>query len=120
MSNKKAGLLKLKVNGKTLRTAGDFTYGIGTVKKEALIGTDGVHGYKEVPQVSFIEGDIRDGLNIDLKELSEADIESATLELGNKKIIILSDGWVASELTGSTGEATIPLRIEAKKAKEVS
>ena len=49
----------MRVNGVPSATRrGTFTYHLGIPKREAVIGPDRVHGYKEMPQVAYIEGAI--------------------------------------------------------------
>ena len=87
---------------------------------EAIIGADGVHGYKETPQVSYIEGAVTDREDLDLEALVGADECTVTLELNNGKIITLSRAWFAGDGTASTEEAEIPIRFESKsRAQEV-
>ena len=38
---------------------------------EAIVGSDGIHGYKEVPQVGFIEGEITDRSDLDESEVAQ-------------------------------------------------
>ena len=59
-NNRVGGIIELKVNSSLLSAKGNFTYNIGRNKKEAVLGADNVHGYKEMPQVPFIEGEITD------------------------------------------------------------
>ena len=45
-----------------------------------------MHGYKETPQVSYIEGTVTDREELDLEALVGADECTVTLELNNGKI----------------------------------
>ncbi|MGD9638384.1 MAG: phage tail tube protein [Alphaproteobacteria bacterium] len=119
MSNARAGTIYLKVDG-TLRDAkGDFTYNLGKSKREAIIGADGVHGYKETPQVPFIEGAITDDSDLDLANFVTQDDVTVTLELANGKTIVLSDAWYASEGDVTTSEGEIKVRFEGLNAEEI-
>ena len=57
--NRRAGILFFKVDG-AHDAKGGFTYNLGGAKREAIVGSDAVHGYKETPRVAFIEGEITD------------------------------------------------------------
>jgi hypothetical protein len=116
--NRRAGTIYLKVDGALYEAKGDFTYGIGSPKREAIVGADSVHGYKEGPQVPFIEGAITDRLDLDLKTFQALDGVTVTLELANGKTIILRDAWYANEGQVKTSEAEIPVRFEAKAGEE--
>ena len=112
--NRRAGVILLKVGGVQLDAKGNFTYNLGAPKREAIIGADGVHGYKETPQVPFIEGEITDRRDLSLADLAAIDGETVTLELNNGKTVVLSQAWYAGEGTGNTEEANIAIRFESR------
>ena len=117
--NRIGGIIALKVNGDIYFAKGNFTYNLGKPKKEGVVGSDRVHGYKEVPQVPFIEGEITDRNELNLEDLITLDDATVTLELANGKVIMLREGWYAGEGTGNTDEGNIALRIEGMSAEEV-
>ena len=120
ISNRRAGLLYLQFDGVMQEAKGDFTYNLGNPKREPLIGADGTHGYKETPQVSFIEGAITDSQTLKLDELTTIDGATITLNLANGKTIVLSNAWYAGEGSPSTAEAEIGVRFESRlKAQEL-
>lgn len=116
---RRAGVIFLKVAGKQLDAKGNFTYNLGTPKREAIIGADGIHGYKETPQVAFIEGEVTDSKALNLKDLTEMDGETVTLELASGKTVVLSQAWFAGDGTGNTDEANIGIRFESKLPAQV-
>lgn len=113
------GIIFIKVDGGQLRAKGEFEYNIGRGKREAVVGSDGVHGYKEDPQVPFIQGAITDESTLDLKAVLETKDATITLDLANGKTVILKDGWYADEGTVKTGEGEIPVRFEGLDAEEI-
>jgi hypothetical protein len=117
--NRIGGIIALKINGDMYFAKGNFTYNLGKPKKEGVVGSDRVHGYKEVPQVPFIEGEITDRNELNLEDLITLDDATVTLELANGKVIMLREGWYAGEGTGNTEEGNIALRIEGMSAEEV-
>ncbi len=120
MDQRKAGLIQVKVQGEIQDAKGAFTYGLGRPKREAIVGSDAVHGYKEMPQVAFIEGAITDRGSLDLAALVSGRDVTVTLELGNGKVIVLRDAWFAGEGTGSSEEGEIAVRWEGANAEEIS
>ena len=108
IGNRRAGRISFKVDGTLYEAKGSFSYNLGLDVREAIIGADGVHGYKETPQVSYIEGAVTDREDLDLEALVGADECTVTLELNNGKIITLSRAWFAGDGTASTEEAEIP------------
>ena len=113
-NNRRAGAIYVKVDGALVEAKGDYSYNLGHPKREAIIGTDGVHGYKETQQVAFIEGATTDSQGLNLEALAKQDNVTVTLELVNGKTIVLSDAWYAGEATTTTGEAEIGVRWESR------
>ena len=120
MSNRVGGVIELKVNGATYSAKGNFTYNIGRNMREAVVGADRTHGYKETPQVAFIEGEITDRANLSLDALTTLDNATAMLRLANGKLIVLRQAWYAGEGTGNTEEGNIPFRMEGMSGEEVA
>lgn len=119
MSQRRAGILYFKVDGTIYDAKGNFTYNLGAPKREAVVGSDAVHGFKETPQVAFIEGELTDSANLNLEQLVKLDDVTATLELSNGKVIVLRNAWYAGDGNVQTEEANIQLRLEGKSAEEV-
>lgn len=117
---RRAGLIQLQINGEVYDAKGEFSYNLGKPMREAIVGADKIHGFKETPQVAFIEGAITDRGNLDLAALATTRDVTVTLTLGNSKVVVLSDAWFAGEGTGTTGEAEIAVRFEGANAEEVS
>ncbi|QBR31889.1 MULTISPECIES: phage tail tube protein [Pseudomonas] len=117
--NRIGGTIALKVNGDIYFAKGSFTYNLGKPKREGVVGADVVHGYKETPQVPFIEGEITDRNELSLEDLVTLDEATITLELANGKVIALSDAWYAGEGTGNTEEGNIACRFEGMSCEEV-
>lgn len=113
------GIISLKIDGDMYFAKGDFTYNLGLPKKEGVVGADRVHGYKETPQIPFIEGEITDRQEVSLEALMGITDSTITLELANGKVIVLREAWNAAEGTGNTGEGNIGVRFEGMSAEEV-
>jgi len=119
MSNRRAGTIFLKTDGVQHDVKGSFTYNLGSPKRTAILGHDGVHGYSELPQTPFIEGEITDRADLDLAALEKLDNATVTLELANGKVIVLREAWFASEGDVETEAANIKVRFEGKSAEEI-
>lgn len=118
--SRRAGIIFFKVDGTQYDAKGNFTYNLGQSKREGILGADGVHGYKETPQQSFIEGEITDRSDLDLAALVKLDGVTVTLELGNGKVVTLRDAWFAAEGTGNSEEGNIQVRFEGMSGEEVT
>lgn len=117
---RRAGMIQLQVSGEVQDAKGEFSYNMGRPKRDAIVGTDAVHGYKEVPQVAMIDGAITDRGTLDLAALVTGKDLTVTLTLGNGKVIVLRDAWFAGDGTAKTDEAEIAVRWEGRNAEEIS
>ena len=117
--NRVGGLIALKINGDLEKAKGNFTYNLGAPKRDGVIGADVVHGYKEVVQIPFIEGEITDHRGMSLEALLLTDEATITLELANGKVIALREAWYAGEGTGNTEEGNVAVRFEGLSAEEI-
>ena len=119
MSQRRGGMISVQVNGTVYDAKGSFTYGLGLPKREAIVGTDGVHGYKELPQVPFIEGAFTDKSDLDVKTLQSVKDGVITLSLANGKVVVLGGAYYAHEGSVGTEEGEIPVRFEGDSAEEI-
>lgn len=119
MSQRRGGIIQVQINGELQDAKGDFTYNLGRPVREAVVGSDAVHGYTEKPQVAFVEGEITDRGTLDLDGLVRLENATVTLELANGKVIVLREAWFAGEGTGNTGEGNIAVRFEGKSGEEI-
>ena len=116
---RRGGIIQIQANGERFDALGNWTYNPGVPKREAIIGADGVHGYKETIQVPFIEGEITDRKGLDLKKLLSLKDATITMALANEKTFVLRDAWQAGEGTANTEAGNIPVRFEGMDAEEV-
>lgn len=116
--NRIGGIINVKINGILHRAKGSWSYNLGRPKREAVVGADAVHGFKETPQQAFVEGAITDSPELDLQALVEAREANVTLELANGKVVILEKAWYAGEGTVTTEEGEIEVRFEAAAGEE--
>lgn len=119
MSNRRAGLLFVKVDGTQRDAKGEFTYRINPTKRDTILGPDKVHGFKELPQVNFIEGAITDKSDLDLVAFQQIDDATVTLQLANGKTIVLYNAWYCADGDVTTEEAEIQVRFEAERGEEI-
>lgn len=116
--NRVGGIIFLKIDGRQYNAKGNFTYNLGKPMREAVVGADRVHGYKETPQVAFVEGELTDSADLDLSTLVNSDGVTVTLELANGKVIVLNRAWFAGEGSGNTEEGNIAVRFESAQEGE--
>ena len=117
--NRVGGLIEVLVNGERLSARGSWTFSAGTEVREGIVGADRVHGYKSMPRVPFIEGEITDRQNLRLQALAKSENVTVTLRLANGKAMVLRNAWVAGETTGNTEEGNVSVRFEGLSIEEV-
>ncbi len=59
-TNRIAGVCYLSVDGVSTALVGEFSYRPASPVREAKMGADGFHGYKEKPQQGQIKAKLRD------------------------------------------------------------
>jgi hypothetical protein len=119
-SQRRSGVISVAINGVQYEALGKWTYNFGIGKREARIGPDGAHGYKETPQVPFIEGEFSDSSSLDVKAILGLDGETVTLQLANGKVVALRDGYYAHEGTVDSETGSIPARFEGTRMEEIA
>lgn len=114
-----AGVAYLKVDGQAYPMRGKFKYTANRRKREGIVGQDGPHGYKEMPVIPSISGDVSDmpGMRVqDLEKITNATIQ---LELANGKIVVLSQAWWSDASEVDTEEGSFPVKFEGMECAEV-
>ena len=120
MANRRVGgIIFFKVDGELFQAKGEFSYNLGQPKREAIVGQDNTHGFKELPQVAMIEGSITDSDELDLESFVTIRDATVTLELANGKIISLKEAFFAADGNVSSSEGEIEVRFEGIRAEEV-
>ena len=116
MSNRLAGILFFKIDGELYQAKGGFTYNLGIPLREFILGSE---GYKETEQAAYIEGEITDHPDLDLKRLVLLDGVTVTLELANGKVFLLRNAWYAGDGNVASEDANITVKFEAPKGEEI-
>lgn len=113
------GIIEVKVDGSLYSAKGSWTYNLGKPKRDLVIGSDAVHGYKELPQEPFIEGVITDSGDLSLSALVLTKDATVTLSLANGKVIVLREAVFTGDGNGTTEEGEISAKFSGKSAEEV-
>lgn len=117
--NRRAGIMFLLINGVQYDAKGNFTYNLGQPKRDAIVGPDRVHGYKELPQVPMIEGEITDSGSLKVKDLLNIEEATIHLKIANGKSFILRQAWYAGEGNIQTEEGNIEVKFEGMSGEEI-
>ena len=109
--NRRAGVLFLLINGVQYDAKGNFRYNLGAPKRDALVGPDRVHGYKELPQVPFIEGEITDAGTLKVKDLLGIEEATIHLKVANGKSFLELAANYTGKPSQSYGTSTLQLGL---------
>jgi hypothetical protein len=118
--NRVAGIVFVKVDGAQLKIKANVNCNRGDEKREGIVGHDGVHGYKSLPQIPYIEGEQTDSKDLDLKKYMAIDGATVTVQFANGKTFVLRQAWNASEGTVGSEEANISFRFEGLDAEWIN
>lgn len=117
-SNRLAGVCYVTIDGANYMAAGDFAYKVSGVKRETLIGQDGVHGYKETPIPGAISGTLRDSGGLSLADINGLTSATVVLELANGKTVIGRNMWTVDDQENKTSEGTVDIKLEGPSVTE--
>lgn len=121
MPSRIGGTLYYKVNGVQYPAKGKFKYSPFTSEKTGVAGQDGPHGYNEKPRYPTIEGSLSDLGTISVSQMQDSITGGiVTLELGNGKIVVLSDCWFEGTADVDTEEGEYPIKIGGTLVQEIT
>ena len=118
-SQRRGGVIQVQVGGSLIDAKGTFTYGLGTEKREPIVGADGMHGYKAMPQSPFIEGALTDRTGLDMKAFMLTENATVTLLLANGKTVVLRDAFQTGEGSVTTEEGEAAFRFDGSSCEEI-
>lgn len=114
-----AGVAFLQRDGLAYQLRGALRIQPLTRTKEGLAGQDGVHGYKEMPAVPYIEAEITIG-SVSVKALQGISDSTVRAECANGKVYILRSAWFAGEAAYDAAEGKVTVRFEGLECLEIT
>ena len=118
MAERIGGVAYLRIDGVQRKMKGSWTYNLGPPKRNGVVGADGFHGFTEMPQIAFCEGNITDQGDLSLEQLQNLVDTTVTIELANGKTVVFRDAYYANEGSVTTEAGEIACRFEAVSAEE--
>jgi hypothetical protein len=120
-NQRRAGIVALKIDGSLYDVKGAVTYGLGKETREAILGSDRVHGYKSMVTVPFVECEFTDSDELSLDALSDVVDSTVEVQLANGKVVALRNAWCTNPdgLGASSEEGNIKVRFEGLAAEEI-
>ncbi len=115
-----AGKFTLSCDGIAFYASGVFKYGGGFDKREAIMHSSGVAGFKSTPVVPYISGDLIDNDSLALTDIANMTSSTITLDLANGKQIVLRGAYFTNEngLEADT-DGKITIKFEGQSLEEV-
>lgn len=117
--NRVAGIAYVKWDGRQIAARGKWKSNILPTKREGIAGQDGVHGYKEMPRVPMISGDVTYVEGSSIEELHKITDATITLELANGKTHVLRNAWHSDESEVDSEEGSFPVKFEGISGEEI-
>lgn len=110
------GKIFVATNGSRVKAKGSFTWNLGADKREMIVGSDEVHGHKEMPQTPYLEGMVTVDSQTDIRGLVEGEDLTVTCELASGQTFVLREAVFAGDGAGTTEEGELPVRWEGRVA----
>ncbi|XZG71728.1 phage tail tube protein [Chitinibacteraceae bacterium HSL-7] len=111
MGQRLAGVCFIKINGHQVSLKGGLEAPISAFKREPVMDTAGVAGYKETPVTPFVKATGIVGADFPLDTLRDATDLSVQAEFANGKIYTLGDAWLANEASVKGDEGEVELEF---------
>lgn len=110
-----AGICFLSIDGQREALVGEFAYQVSGVTREAKVGADGPHGFKEKPVMGNITGKIRDRGGLSLTALGAMTNVTVIAELANGKVATARNAfWSGDPPKADAEEAEVEIKFESK------
>lgn len=117
-SNLIAGTAQVTTDGATEQLEGGLKYSVATVKRTALVGKDGFHGWKEEPVAPYIEMVLRDAGNLTVANFNAMRNSTIVATLANGKIITGRNMGAVDVQEVDTEDAKFTVRFEGPEVVE--
>lgn len=115
-----AGTASIVVDGATYLLDGEFKYSPSTVKREALMGMDGFHGWKETPVPGSISASIRDAGGLSVASFNAMRNVTIVAQLANGKTIIGRNMGSVDDLEVDSTEAKFGIKWQGPTVTETT
>lgn len=114
-----AGVAFVKVDGVQYALQGNATVNFSEAQREAMVGADGVHGFKEVPQAPSIAITLTRTPDCSLETLKRIANSTVTLEASDGKTYVLTEAFQSGELSYAVIEGTLPVTFHGRTCREI-
>lgn len=113
-----AGSAQVTVDGETYQLEGSLKYSPSKVKREAMIGKDGFHGWKETPVTGWISMSLRDAGNLTVAAFNAMRNSTVVAQLANGKTIVGRNMGTTDAQEVDTEDAKFEVKFEGPQVSE--
>lgn len=114
----RAGLKRMTIDGVPYDVKGSIVIRPSDGSREAIVGLDGYHGTKFVPQAPGAGGIITDGPDVSIKDLQGLVDVEVFFELANGKSYMLTNATYLDHIELNVDEGEIPFVFSAEFCNE--
>lgn len=118
MSNRRAGVTYMSIDGVSYEIVEAANYKVSGVTRETVKGYSGVDGFKELPEQGMISAKVRDRVDLSLKSINAMTDVHVAMELANGKMVSGSAMWSIEVQEVDAGEGTFDLKFEGRDVRE--
>ena len=91
------GKFTIACDGMAYYASGVFKYSGGFDKREAMMHSDGLAGFKSTPSVAYISGELLNNSSLVLSDIANMTDSTITLDLSNGKQIVLRGAYSTND-----------------------
>ena len=119
-TNRVGGVINFTIDGVSYFIRGNMKVTPGTVKRDAVAGQDGPHGYTEMPIVPSIEGEFTTRPGLSLAALEAITDSTITASLANGTTYVLAQAWTESAFEVETAEGKFGAKFYGMSCTEMT
>jgi hypothetical protein len=117
-SNLIAGITQAIIDGTTRQLEGGAKYSASTVRREAMVGQDGFHGWKETPVPGSITMSLRDAGDMSVADFNALRNSTVMLVLANGKTVVGRNMGTVDAQEVDTEDAKFEVKFEGPQVSE--
>lgn len=114
-----AGTAFFKVDGVQYALQGNAQVNFSKVNREAMVGADGVHGYRETPMAPSIAITLTRTPEVSLATLARVTDSTITLDASDGKVYVLTEAFQSGELSYAVLDGTLPVTFTGRTIREL-
>jgi hypothetical protein len=119
VSQRRAGIVRLTMNGERLEVAADIEIDPGGITREGLVGMDGdPQGFKGTGRIPRMTTKIRDSATLRVLDLQRVEDATIQAEIFDGKTYTLFRAYAAGEWKINTGDGTVDAIFEGQSMIE--